>query len=77
MRMIYDRELKTGTGTWEPALIACECGSHLFLSDDETNECPDCGLLYNKHGQELMPREELPHERPGLPADVSLAVMEF
>lgn len=35
----------------------CPCGESIDLIDD-TNECENCGLLFNAFGQELRPLDE-------------------
>lgn len=40
----------------QPALGECECGNTVALEDPLTNECEQCGRLYNMVGQELSPR---------------------
>lgn len=37
--------------------ITCDCGTRVYL-DSNTNECLECGRLYNQFGQSLKPRSE-------------------
>ncbi len=39
------------------SFITCDCGTTVYL-DRFTNQCAECGKLYNKFGQELAPPEE-------------------
>jgi len=38
-------------------LVRCSCGEEIICRKF-TNECDECGELYNKYGQHLNPREE-------------------
>lgn len=38
-------------------IVKCYCGEEIICREF-TNECGDCGELYNKYGQHLNPREE-------------------
>lgn len=47
------------------SFIICDCGTTVYL-DRFTNQCADCGKLYNKFGLELAPPEEWdPEDRIG------------
>lgn len=37
--------------------LTCDCGETVYLNGF-TNECPECGRLYNNFGQALAPREQ-------------------
>lgn len=39
------------------SFITCSCGSRVYLGGF-TNECDECGKLYNGFGQELAPVDE-------------------
>lgn len=41
--------------------LICDCGETIYLNG-MTNECLECGRLYNKFGQELAPVEEWEEE---------------
>ena len=40
----------------EDAILKCSCGQRVPLSNIMTNECEECGQLYNGYGQMLAPR---------------------
>lgn len=43
------------------SFIVCSCGTTVYL-DRFTNECPECGKLYNGFGQEFAPPNEWDEE---------------
>jgi hypothetical protein len=49
--LLYGERMKN------PKVIEC-CGEKLELTDSLTNECDECGRLYNAFGQSLRPPEE-------------------
>ncbi len=60
------REYNDGYVAYWPAILECDCGNHLELSDGLDNTCDKCGRNYNMSGQLVMhsrdPRVEEPYD---------------
>jgi len=52
-RPLIAQGVRKSTGSFrEPAILKCDCGAKLTLSDPMTNRCT-CGAFYNGSGQSL------------------------
>lgn len=51
-RKVVPRGVISWTRECQPALLRCDCGKELELSDSMTNHC-GCGRLFNGSGQQL------------------------
>ena len=45
------------TNVFNGSVITCKCGE-MIPGGSYTNECPECGRMYNAFGQELAPVDE-------------------
>ncbi len=55
----WPRSVRRFESHWrEPAVIRCDCGTHLELYSSWANSCQRCGREYNGSGQLLAPRSQ-------------------
>jgi hypothetical protein len=55
----WPRDVRRFESHWrEPAVIECDCGTHLELYSSWANSCQRCGREYNGSGQLLAPRSQ-------------------
>lgn len=45
-------------GGWVPALLRCDCGAEVVLSDGLDNFCDGCDACYNMSGERVTPSSE-------------------
>ena len=58
---IYECPKCGGNDIYNAFFVTCDCGEKVFV-DRFTNECWNCGRLYNSSGQELAPPDQWDEE---------------